>query len=100
MHRFRLACCSAFIFSLPLHGADLQEIVRRATPVIRSDRAADPDYAYVERDEFQRDGKPASKTSQVVMMDGSDYSMPLALNGQPLGLPKPTFFLQASATTC
>lgn len=84
MRPTRLVCCCAFIFVLPLGGADLQEILVRANAVIHSDWAADPDYAYVERDEYQKDGKPASKTSQVVMMDGSEYSMPLSVNGQPL----------------
>lgn len=66
------------------HAADLQEIVERATAMIQSDWAADPDYAYVERDETVKSGKTTSKTSQVVMMDGSDYYMPMAVDDQPL----------------
>ncbi len=63
---------------------DVQEIVRGGTAAIRSDWAADPDFAFVERDETQKNGKLTSKTSQVVMMVGSDYYMPLAFDDQPL----------------
>lgn len=66
------------------HAADPAEIVERATAKIQSDWAADPDYAYVERDETVKGGKPTSKTSQVVLMDGSAYYMPLAVDDQPL----------------
>lgn len=65
-------------------GADLAEIVEQATAKIQSDWAADPDYAYVERDETVKSGKTTSKTSQVVLIDGSDYYMPLAVNDRPL----------------
>ena len=64
--------------------ADLQEIVRRGTAAIDADWAADPDYAYVERDETQKNGKLTSKTSQAVTMAGSDYYMTIALDDQPL----------------
>jgi hypothetical protein len=63
---------------------DVQEIVRGGTAAIRSDWAADPDYAFVERDETQKNGKLTSKTSEVVMMLGSDYYMPLAFDDQRL----------------
>ena len=63
---------------------DVQEIVRGGTEAIRSDWAADPDYAFVERDETQKNGKLTSKTSQVVMMAGSDYFMPIAIDERPL----------------
>lgn len=83
MRRSRLAC--AFFFCVPLcQAADLQEIIRRATAVIQTDWAADPDYAYVQREEFQKNGQPASKTTRVVMLDGSDYSLPVAVNDEPL----------------
>jgi hypothetical protein len=68
----------------PLFAADLQEIVQRGTATIQSDWAADPDYAYVERDETLKNGKMTSRTSEVVMIDGSDYYMPIALEDQPL----------------
>lgn len=63
---------------------DVQEIVRGGTAAIRSDWAADPDYAFVERDETEKNGKLTSKTSEVVMMAGSDYYMPLAFDDRPL----------------
>jgi hypothetical protein len=65
-------------------AADLQEIVGRATATLQSDWAADPDYAYVERNEVQKNDKVTSKTSQVVYIAGSDYYLPLAINDQTL----------------
>jgi hypothetical protein len=46
--------------------------------------AADPDYAYVERDEVQKNDNDSGKTYQVVMIDGSDYNLPIVVNDQPL----------------
>jgi hypothetical protein len=65
-------------------AADLQEIVRQATATLHADWSADPNFAYVERDEVRRGEKVTSKTSQVVYIDGSDYNLPLAINEQPL----------------
>jgi hypothetical protein len=83
----RRAClpCAAFLLFAPLcKAADLQEIIRRGTAIIQSDWAADSDYSYVQREEFQKSGQPASKTTRVVMLDGSEYSLPLAVNDEPL----------------
>jgi hypothetical protein len=73
-----------FLLSGVCRGADLQEILKRGTAAIQSDWAADPLYACVERDETRKDGKLTSKTSEVVMIEGSDYSVPLAVDDQPL----------------
>lgn len=72
-------------FRIPACGASsLDEIVSRAAAVLKSDFAADADYAYVEKDEILKNGRISSKTSQVVYIDGSDYYLPLAVGGQPL----------------
>src|ERR1700737_3441008 len=80
--------CLAFSYTgvlTPLcRATDLQEIVGRGTATLQSDWAADPNYAYVERDEVQKNDKVTSKTSQVVYIAGSDYYLPLAINDQPL----------------
>jgi outer membrane lipoprotein-sorting protein len=65
-------------------AADADEIVQRAAAALNSDWAADPSYACVEKDEVQKGDKVTSKTFEVVMIDGSDYRFPLAINGQPL----------------
>src|SRR5580700_1121502 len=78
-----LAACLAFC-CLPCFGADLDEIVRRGTATLKSDWAADPDYAYIEKDEVLKNGVMTSKTSQVVYIEGSDYYLPLAIDDQPL----------------
>jgi hypothetical protein len=65
-------------------GADLPEIVRQANATLQADWAADSEYAYVERSEVQKNEKVTSKTSQVVYIEGSDYTLPLAVNDQPL----------------
>jgi hypothetical protein len=78
-------CLTLWLFSgVACHGADLQEIIRGGTATIQSDWAADPDYAYVETDEGQENGKPTSKTYQVVTIEGSDYDLPIAVDGEPL----------------
>ena len=69
---------------IPCPAADLQEIVRRGTATLQSDWAADPDYAYVERDEVQKNENTTVKTSRVVYIAGSDYYLPLAIDDQPL----------------
>jgi outer membrane lipoprotein-sorting protein len=79
-----LLLCSAALHGLPCHAADLEEIVRRGTATLQSDWAADPDYAYVERDEVQKGDKVTIKTSRVVYIAGSDYYLPLAIDDQPL----------------
>jgi len=76
-------CCMSFRAPLS-RGADLQEIVRQANATLQADWAADADYAYVERSEVQKNEKVTSKTSQVVYIEGSDYSLPLAVDDQPL----------------
>jgi hypothetical protein len=86
--RQHIAVCFCLVFgcaSFPACGAaDLEEIVQRGTATLKSDWAADPDYAFVERDEVQKNEKITSKTSQVVYIEGSDYYLPLEIDGQPL----------------
>jgi hypothetical protein len=79
-----LVFCYAVVWTPGCHAADLDEIVRRGTETLKSDWAADPNYAYVEKDETKKGDKVTSKTSQVVYIDGSDYHLPLAINEQPL----------------
>jgi hypothetical protein len=81
---FCLAFSYAGVLTPLCRATDLQEIVGRGTATLQSDWAADPDYAYVERDEVQKNDKVTSKTSQVVYIAGSDYYLPLAVNDQPL----------------
>jgi hypothetical protein len=65
-------------------AADLQEIVERASAAIKTDWAADAEYACVERDETIKDGRTTSKTFEAITMEGSEYDLPLAVNDQPL----------------
>jgi hypothetical protein len=65
-------------------AANLPEIVQQATAALNADWASDPLYACVERDEVQKGDKLTSKTFAVVMVDGSDYQLPLAVDDQPL----------------
>jgi hypothetical protein len=68
----------------PCRAAEVSEIVQRATAALNSDWAADPLYACVERDEVQKGEKLTSRTFEVVMIEGSDYNFPLAVNDQAL----------------
>ena len=81
-----LLACYFGIGRNPCHAADLSEIVHRATAALNADWASDPLYACVERDEVQKGDKQTSKTFQVIMIDGSEYHLPLAVNDQPLSL--------------
>ncbi|MDQ1472576.1 MAG: hypothetical protein QOJ99_4056, partial [Bryobacterales bacterium] len=79
-----LIACYCAIGRNPCRAADLSEIVQRATAALNSDWASDPLYACVERDEVQKGEKLTSKTFEVIMIDGSDYHLALAVNDQPL----------------
>jgi hypothetical protein len=80
-----VACFGLFwCFAGLCQAEDIQEIVRRGTAAIQSDWDADPNYAYVERDEVQKGDKTTSKTAKVVMIAGSDYYLPIAINDEPL----------------
>jgi hypothetical protein len=87
-HQLAAWFCLTFGYaSLPApacKAADIQEIIGRATATLKSDWAADPDYAYIERAEVAKSGKSSSKTSQVAMIADSDYSLPIAIDDQPL----------------
>lgn len=78
-----ILCCSG-IGGYPCRAADADEIVERATAALKSDWAADPLYAFTEQDEVQKGDKVTSRSFEVVMVDGSDYHFPLAIDGQPL----------------
>ena len=85
-HQYLAWLCLAGLLAPPCcRAADLEEIVRRATATLQSDWAADADYAYIERDEVQKNGTVTSRTSQVVYIAGSDYYLLLEIDGQPLG---------------
>src|ERR1700688_359722 len=75
--------CTSVTFA-PCRAADVQTIVLRGTAAIQADWAADSEYAYVERDEVQKNEKLTSKTFRVVMIAGSDYNLPIAIDDQPL----------------
>ncbi len=82
-----LIVCFPGIGSYPCHAADAadaNEIVERATAALKSDWAADPLYAFIEQDEVQKRDKLTSKSFEIVMIEGSDYRLPLAVDGQPL----------------
>jgi hypothetical protein len=82
--RIALRIVGILVLAGACHAADVPEIVTRATAVIQSDWAADPDYAYIEREETRKNGRVTSKTSQVVMMADSEYHMPTAFDDKPL----------------
>ncbi|HKD05726.1 MAG TPA: hypothetical protein VKB79_07475 [Bryobacteraceae bacterium] len=79
-----IALFAAYLAGQSAEAADLNEIVRRAAEALKADWAADPSYACLERDETQKHGKLTSKTFEVVMIDGSEYHLPVANDDQPL----------------
>ena len=79
-----LLACYFGIGRNPCRAAELGDIVQRATVALNADWASDPLYASIERDEVQKGDKQTSKTFQVIMIDGSEYHLPLAVDDQPL----------------
>jgi hypothetical protein len=82
-----LLFCSAAFHATLCHAADppdVAEIVGQAATATRSDWAVAPEYAFLQRDESLQNGKLTSKTHRVVMIAGSDYYMPVAIDDQPL----------------
>ncbi len=80
-----LACAfGGLIGGSPRAAAQSEEIVYRATKALRSDWASDPLYSCIERDEIRKGEKTTSKTFEVIMIDGSDYHFPLAVDDLPL----------------
>jgi len=65
-------------------AVDLEEIVRRGSIAIQEDWAAAEDYGWIQKDETQKGERVTSRTCQVVRMAGSDYYMPIAIDGKPL----------------
>lgn len=63
---------------------DARQIVERAAQALNADWAADPSWASVEREETRKGDKSTSRTFEDLMIDGSDYDFPLAVNDQPL----------------
>lgn len=75
-----LSICGLAFSSLLCHAQDTGEIVERATAAPKADWAADPSWACIERDEALKGGKLTSKTFEVLMVDGSDCHLPLAVD--------------------
>lgn len=76
--------CSLLLSCHLSRAEETSEIVERATAALKSDWAADPSFACVERDETIKNGKVISKTFEILMIDGSDYHFPLAVDDEPL----------------
>ncbi|HXE63069.1 MAG TPA: hypothetical protein VN519_05985 [Bryobacteraceae bacterium] len=68
----------------PCEDADIGGIVHRSMALLREAWDAVPGYAFVQRDESRSGGRLVSRTHLVVMIDGSDYYMPIANNDEPL----------------
>jgi hypothetical protein len=78
------ALLALLLAAFPACAADSEEIVRRAGAAIQSDWDLTSNFADIEGDEVEKDGKTTSKTFQVVMIAGSDYYLPAAIDDRPL----------------
>jgi hypothetical protein len=65
-------------------GAGLDEIVRRADAAIQADWASFPAYSYIQRDERASGTNSITASFQVVVIEGSDYHLPVAIGDVPL----------------
>jgi hypothetical protein len=75
---------TALLLCAACRAADVADIIPKATLLINSDWAADPKFACVETDAVIKNGKTTSKSYLVVMIEGSDYRFPVAVDGQAL----------------
>lgn len=62
----------------------MSDIIEHSMKLLRAAWDSVPDYAFIQRDESLVGGRSVSRTHQVVMIDGSDYYMPIAINDIPL----------------
>jgi len=62
----------------------VQEIIRQAAAKMQADWAAAPRFAFIQRDVTTSKGVTTSRTQQVFMVAGSDYYVPIAIDGEPL----------------
>lgn len=61
------------------------DIVRKSLAAFQADWSQEPQYSYIDREiESKRDGRPAIKTYEVLMIDGSPYDRLTAVNDKPL----------------
>jgi hypothetical protein len=84
-HMRRVWAC---LIALPIvcTGAALpgvEEIIRKSVANMEANWRAAPDYDFTERDVVQKSGQ-ASKTSRVMMIEGSPYYKLVAVNDRPL----------------
>jgi hypothetical protein len=89
MPRYSLAFLA--ILCMPMQAQEqrmpsdrVQEIIGQSAAKMQADWAAAPNFAFVQRDVTTSKGVTTSKTHQVLMIAGTDYYMPIAVNGQPL----------------
>lgn len=63
---------------------DVKEIVARSVANNQADWKAAPQFTYTEHDVAVKGGKKTTHTYRVLMIDGSPYNEPIAVNGQEL----------------
>ena len=75
----------SLMLTTPALAVDVGEIVRRSVAANEGNWKEAPNYGYVERDvTSKRGGARTIKTSQVYMIEGSEYNKLIAVNDKPL----------------
>ncbi len=79
----------AFLLAYSLGGAasnsnQANEIVQRSVARTNADWDAAPEYGFTVHDVITRKGSKTSKTYEVLMIEGSPYNRPIAINGRKL----------------
>ena len=75
----------SLMLTIPALAIDVGEIVRRSVAANEGNWKQAPNYGYVERDvTSKRGGARTIKTSQVYMIEGSEYNKLIAVNDKPL----------------
>ena len=63
---------------------DVQQIVKLSVAQTDADWKAAPQYTFKERDVITKGGRTTSRTYQVLMINGSPYNKPIAIDNEPL----------------
>ena len=72
---------AALLLGLPAQVVNVPAVVREAAETMRADWAAAPNYAYVQRETSNEKGHAETQTKQIVLIDGSEYRVPLPGDG-------------------
>ncbi|HYL36600.1 MAG TPA: hypothetical protein VEV17_11865 [Bryobacteraceae bacterium] len=80
-----LALSAAAAYAAAVTAPNMPEIIRRSVENVQADWSQAPKYSFVERDvESKRRSKPAIRSYEEIMIDGSPYRRLIAVDDEPI----------------